>query len=276
METTPPGLMQSWSQLAFNQEPDSPNQIHGDELAQQFGFEGGLVPGVTVSAYLLHPAVEAWEEDFLDRGWSHVRVLSPLYDGETFAVEVGESGPGYYEAALTRPDGTLSARAEVRLPDTLPAPPERRGDPLVALDYVGPPATLEQWMQLRAGGCSAQRFEWRPGGRLGTYLRDETAMPALLRGPEACANPAFILGISNWIAAANAYMNPWVHLETRAQHFRCVQAGTAVVAEMSVTDLFEKRGHEFVDVQVDLYDEADDTCLASIALRAIYRLRGAD
>ena len=40
----------NWQGIAFNQVPNSTNQIHGDEMPQRFGFKGGLVPGVTVSA----------------------------------------------------------------------------------------------------------------------------------------------------------------------------------------------------------------------------------
>ena len=49
----------AWSAIAFNTAPDSQNEIHSDKVARQYGFKGGLVPGVTVSAYLMHPAVEA-------------------------------------------------------------------------------------------------------------------------------------------------------------------------------------------------------------------------
>ena len=85
---------------------------------------------------------------------------------------------------------------------------------------------------------------------------------------------SFLLGISNWIFASNAHMNPWVHLETTSQNYRAVADGTVVVAEMSVSDYFEKKGHKFADVQVNLFDEANDEALCSIQLRAIYKLRG--
>ena len=272
-ERTTVSAVARWEGLAFNQEPDSANEIHGDDLAQQYGFTGGLVPGVTISAYLLHPAVVAWGEDFLATGWSHVRVVSPLYDEENFSVEVTPGEGERYSATLVRPDGTASAHAEVRLERAPAAPPCRRGDAVVPGDYQGPAATREFWEQLAAGGCKAQRVQWRPGGRMGAYLRDASAMPALLAGPDAFANTGFILGISNWLTAANAYMNPWVHLETTSQNYRAIAAGTDIVAEMSVAGVFEKRGHEFVDTVVNLFDEADDGCLCTIDLRAIYRLR---
>jgi hypothetical protein len=50
--------------------------------------------------------------------------------------------------------------------------------------------------------------------------------------------------------------------------------GTALVAEMVVSDLLTKKSHESVDVQVALFDAGDSTCFASIDVRAIYRLRG--
>ena len=55
--------MNRWSGVALNTAPDSQNQIHSDELAQEYGFEGGLVPGVTISAYPVHPMIDEWGLD---------------------------------------------------------------------------------------------------------------------------------------------------------------------------------------------------------------------
>ncbi len=57
-----------WEGQAFNQATKSENKIHEDSVARKYGFRGGLVPGVTVYAYLVHPAVEAWGLDWLTRG----------------------------------------------------------------------------------------------------------------------------------------------------------------------------------------------------------------
>lgn len=269
-------MIEGWSGEAFNQVPDSQNEIHGDRVSQLYGFEGGLVPGVTVSAYLLHPAVQAWGLDFLDRGRSHVRVISPLYDGERFDVSVAGVAADAYRGELRRPDGTLCATAEVALPDDPAEAPRRRGDPVEEADWQGPEASRVHWETLRESGCRALRYRWDGTHRMARYLRpgDEDHMPELLVGYAPFANTAYLLGISNWVLAANGHMNPWVHLETTAQHFRAIAAGTTFVAEMAVRELFERKGHQFVDATFDLYDEADDGALASIDLRAIWRLRG--
>ena len=89
---------------------------------------------------------------------------------------------------------------------------------------------------------------------MSTYLKDPSAMPALLNfDGSGYANGAFMLALSNWVLAANAYMNPWIHLQTESQNYDAVENNTDLIVESRITDLFERKGHEFVDVDVDVY-----------------------
>lgn len=271
-------MIKSWTAEAMNTAPDSQNQIHGDAVARQYGFEGGLVPGVTISAYLIQPAVDTWGMDWLERGRAHVRVVSPLYDGEQFTVNITHASGHAYQAELIRPDGTVSATSDVAVPEGLPpeAPPGRRMDAIAAKDHIGPIASFETFKELKQHGCLAFRYRWGSKHRMNAYIKNQAQIPHLLRlDGGGYANMSFLLGCSNWVLASNAQMNPWVHLETRSQNFRAVPADTSIIAEMNIVDFYEKKGHEFIDVDVNLFDEAGDACLATIALRAIYKLRGA-
>jgi len=62
------------------------NKIHDDAVARQYGFRGGLVPGVTVYAYLTHPLVAAFGAAWLERGTAAVRFVEPVLDGEELTV----------------------------------------------------------------------------------------------------------------------------------------------------------------------------------------------
>lgn len=270
---------QSWSAQAFNQSPDSANQIHGDEMAQQYGFQGGLVPGVTVSAYLTHPAVAAWGLKWLESGRAHVVVSSPLYDEEVFDVEVSNTSQFEYSAKLIKPSGIVSATAEVSIPNIVKAAPKKRGDPFLAADFEPPKALPDTIRQLQQQGCLAMPYSWGGPHNMQTYLREHSDMPQLLDPAQGgYANMSFILGLSNWVLAANTYMNPWIHLETTSQNYAAIPAGTDLLVEMQVRDLFSKKGHEFVDVEVNVFDKNDEAaksvCFSSIDLRAIYKLRG--
>jgi hypothetical protein len=258
----------------FNQVRGSENRIHGDEIARAYGFRGGLVPGVTVSACLLHPAAVTWSRDWLERGRAHVVVRSPVYDGERFRVEVVEASDAGYEARLVDARETLCATAEVSLPAAAPAPPVRRGDPLLARDDERPIASRQVMEKLRKAGLRALRARWSESAEITRYLRDANAMAPVFR-ETGLANPAFVLGLSNWVLGRNVRMDAWLHLETHSQHYRAIESGTELVVEAAIADLFEKKGHEFVDVDVAIFGATNDAAYASIRLRAIYRLRAA-
>jgi len=126
---------------------------------------------------------------------------------------------------------------------------------------------------LRDGGLGAVRVRW-PEAEITTYLKDPSEMPALLRPQsDGYANPAFVLGMSNWALAANIRMSPWLHLQTQHRNFAPIYPGSELVVEQKIADLFEKKGHEFVDVDLAAF-HLDGQAVMSARLRAIYKLRG--
>ena len=268
-------IMNIWSATALNTAPDSENRIHGDELAKEYGFEGGLVPGVTISAYLVHPLIEHWGKDWLDRGYANCRITSPLYDKELFDVKTDIVDCFQANTTLIRGNGIVSANAEVALTKELPPAPVLRKDKLVSKDFKAPQARKEIWETLKSEGCRAFKFSWSNEAPL-IYLNEEENLPLLLQPKEGgYSNLCFLLGCSNWILAGNAYMNPWVHLQTISQNYRAVEMNSTLIAEMEINKIYEKKGHEFIDVFVHLFDEKDEACVMSVNLIAIYKLRGA-
>src|SRR5262249_60938573 len=61
--------------------PDEPpeNKIHEDGLARQYGFKGGLVPGIIMYAWMTHPVAEALGEGWRERGGFETRLAKPIY-----------------------------------------------------------------------------------------------------------------------------------------------------------------------------------------------------
>ena len=90
--------------VARNIEPASDNRIHADDVAQQFGFTGALVPGVDLFAYLTMPLVATWGPTWLAGGRIDVRFRRPVYDGERVEI-VGPAD----ELRMNGPDGVPRA-----------------------------------------------------------------------------------------------------------------------------------------------------------------------
>ena len=271
----------NFSGIAHNQSPDSQNQIHSDEMAQRYGFKGGLVPGVTLSAYLTQPGVLRWGQSFLTNGFAEIKIVRPVYDTRPFDVAVTLLDDATYSAELIDEAGSVRAEARVglRLQSDERQRPQALGLTPRPDAFIPVAATPGAFRTMMAEGCFATRYHWHPGHAMASYFLDPESMPSILRldakdpSAEGFANTSFILGCANWIFAANALMNPWVHLQTTHHQFAAIAPNTEVLAEMVVQDLFERRGHQFADIRVGLFDGHSLQPLAEIEQRAIYQLR---
>ena len=267
-------MLTPYSVEAFNPVPNSENEIHGDDVAQQFGFRGGLVPGVVISAYLFHPAAAAWGEDWLACGSGRAVVHRPLYDGTHFRVDPEARGERAHDATLIDAEGVRVADGHATLPDEPPPPPERRDDPVVQRGHERPRVSRAVLEEMRESGLFAARSRFGLGTELTGYTKDPEDMAPVYRPSENhFASPAFLLGVTNWALAANVYLPAWLHLQTEHQSFAPVPWESELVTELRIADLFEKKGHEFVDVDLATFF-LDGGAVAQTRLRAIYRLRG--
>ena len=262
-----------WSGVAYNPATASENRIHADDVARRYGFRGGLVPGVGVYAYLVQPAVESWGIDWLTRGHARVVLQTPLYDGGRFDVRVKVQETEGFHAQLLDADGVGCADVEVGLSGATCEPPVLRGDPGAPRLDDRPPATRAVLERLRETGLGAFGEPWNGEGPYGSYTRDPADMPEILRADGGgFANPGFTLGLANSALASNVALGPWIHVQSDVQHFAPIPLGARVRVEATVDDLFEKRGHEFVDLDVGVFLEPDRPALR-VRHRAIYVLR---
>ncbi|MCP4006572.1 MAG: hypothetical protein GY725_20530, partial [bacterium] len=265
---------EDWEAEAFNQVPESENRIHSDDTARRFGFKGGLVPGVTVSAYLCHPAIQAWGREWIERGSARVVVHTPLYDHSNFRVEIRNRSARSYDADLIDSENRHCAECSAELPDHAPASAEMRGDPRADQDGDRPLASRDVMESLRKSGMRAMPARWSPDSAMLSYLRDPAQMPELFRpNGGGFANPAFVLGLTNWALAANVRMPAWLHLQTHSQNYGSIPPESELLVESEIVDLFAKRGHEFVDLDVVTYLQPEDRAVTKTRLRAIYQLR---
>ncbi|HEU4440281.1 MAG TPA: hypothetical protein VFT36_13580, partial [Methylomirabilota bacterium] len=79
---------------------------------------------------------------------------------------------------------------------------------------------------------------------------------------------------ANRALSRNVRVSPWIHVESQGRHLGIAKVGDRLEMRGKVRQLFEKKGHEFVEL--DLLLVANGTRpIASIRHVAIYHLRGA-
>jgi acyl dehydratase len=268
MEELPPYRVQ-----AKNTSASSENKIHDDAVARRLGFKGGLVPGVTVYAYMTYPVVAALGPELLARGTFSVRLRKPVYEGEVVTVTARVSARGEtsttLDVAALNPDGEPCALGTAALDrGSRAATPDLAAYPAASLPTERPPATRERLAALAALGSPQLTLDEAAGA---TYL-DETDEPLpLYRGPGAPAHPALFLHQANRALDRNVLMGPWIHASSEIRHLNLWRVGEPLATRGRVRALWEKSGHEYVEL--DLLMVAGETRpVAHVQHRCIYRL----
>ncbi|MDB5618642.1 hypothetical protein [Tardiphaga sp.] len=232
--------LESYRVEAFNTAKASENKMHDDRVAQKFGFSGGLVPGVDVLAYMIHPPVLAWGRDFLERGLIEARFTKPVYDGETVLVTADPAGDGLALQVVggdVRATGTASLTSQLpklALADFPEIDPVAVRAPVDASSYV-----LDKWLG------SAPRC-W-PQDAAAEYLAEvREADPIYAR--EGLMHPGVLQRVMNKVLVDNAILGPWIHVGSRMQLLAAASLDDELVARARVTANYERKGHRFVEL----------------------------
>jgi acyl dehydratase len=250
---------------AFNASKESENKIHDDGIARQFGFRGGLVPGVDVYAYMTHLPVRRWGRAWLERGTAECRLLKPVYDGDTAVVTATESAAGL--DLRIESHGELCVTGRAALPSEPAAPPDG------FKEAPTPPAERSPAdEETLAVGTRFAIIPFRVTDEYADeYLRTVREMEPLYAG-EGVVHPGTILHIGNWALRHNVVLGPWMHVGSTVQHFAAARIGDELSACAVVTANYERKGHRFVELDVLAYAN-QKTPVVRIGHIAIYRPR---
>lgn len=233
--------MQPYRVEAYNTAKQSENKIHDDAVARQYGFSGGLVPGVEVLAYMMHMPIALWGRTFLERGRIEGRFVKPVYDGEMADVIAEEDAQGLTLRVESK--GQLCATGQASLPD--------RTERVVLSDY---PETAPVTERLPVDDNSYKLGAW-----LGTaprswsnkefteYLTDVRATDQIYRDAGAL-HPGIFQRIMNQVLVQNAILGPWIHVGSAMQLLASAHPHDELAARAKVTANYEKKGHRFVEL----------------------------
>ena len=252
-----------------NPSSESENRMHSDDVARQFGFKGGLVPGVTVFAHMTQPLAAHYGEAWLSRGTADVRFSKPAYEGELLSINTADDGDGSHVLTCLNAQGVELARmsasmqAQSALPDPrgeiAPAPPlpER---PTVSWDLmeVGKPFPALAWTPTRE-----ENITWCNESRDTLALYQEGAAPLL--------HPGLILRQANFVLRKRFIIPAWIHAASRIRFFESLRVGPAYEVRAIPEEKWNHKGHEFVRLHVAI--RCGQRTVAEVAHTAIFRPR---
>jgi hypothetical protein len=263
------GALPEYRLKARNTSTQSENAIHHDDVAKKYGFGGGLVPGVTVYAYLTHPLVQAWGPAWLERGSASVRFTRPLLDGDETVVagSTDPAGRGLAATVTARNGSGDCSAATATLPDARPPAPDPTSYVGAPLPSERPAAIAENLVPGRVMGSPVNRYD---EARAAEWLDKVSDGLPLYRGRDALVHPAYYLDQANKGLSLNVRLGPWIHVGSIIQHLSTARLGETLATRGRVRSRFEKKGKEFVEL--DLLISAGERPVAHVIHTAIYRL----
>ena len=232
-----------WSVKAQNLPEHARNPIHTDAGAQAVGFPRALVAGVTTYAYMTHPLIVAWGEDWLARGGGEVRFRRPVFDHDVLrCVPVADGEAVEVQAITTEPEQPRAILRAVR--DGGAVQPLRDGEVLPSKEF-----------QL------IDTFSCDYGSRAGDDLSFLT--------DRGLVHPAVWPALANDIVYNYVARGSWVHMRSIIRHHATAPVGATAELRSVVVNRFESHGERAV---LDVHIVVNDQVVASLEHEAIVAL----
>lgn len=236
---------------AHNDAASSANKIHDDTVAAQYGFRGGLVPGVTVYAYMTYPLMQSFGVEWLARGTAQVRFAKPLYEGDhvtvTGTVTTATDKEIICDIASTNAAEVACGLGSATMPATVALPPDLAAVPAGPTHAERVPVSWEavvvgQPLPVLTLTVSQMMNQ--------EYCQTHADDLALYRTLHAPVHPGMLLRQCNRVFSEHVILGPWIHVASDITMYRPCYVGESLTVHGVPRDKFEKKGHDFVVLDV--------------------------
>lgn len=251
--------------VAVNRASNHANLVHNDDFARSHGFQGGLVPGVDVYAYLTRLAIEHFGREWLERGEGEVRFVRPVYNGDQLDID-----------ATLEADGklTVAARCAGELRAFLTAS-NRTTNEIDARDVIPESAIFAP--KLRAARQSFH--EGMVLGSLVVTLSESQCVSQLAEVGETLdfyrlerlVHPGHLLRFADEVLSANVELPPWMHVSSSVRHHRLVHWNESLTVRARVMGTFVRKRNEFVQLDILMSGLDGRPCMRVLPYTAIYK-----
>ncbi len=255
---------------AFKGAGESCNLICDDTHARRYGYKAGLVPGVSIYAYMSRSLLQFLGRDWLEHGFAEVAFHHPAYEGDEIRVaghlsSITKEGTLCIDFRAENPQGMACGTGIARLPSHIPRP-----EPVLE-DYPDGQRPLKRpisLQSLKAGELLTavtsqfnRNTHWEYCEKT---IRDHNPLY------QEIAHPGWLLSQADAIFTANYELAPWIHVSSAVQNYHAQEQECSVETRGCVLEKFELAGNHFIVLDVAIF--ANGHCLAAIRHTAIFRI----
>lgn len=237
---------------AINEDPNTVNRIHSDDVAISYGFKGALVAGAHLFGHASELLTQAYREKWLSGSGLVMRFLKPAYEGDLlnigFSSQRGRNKMLRVECKNERDE--LLSTVDFQFFAQLPEPshlsrtlaPERK---MVRRKI--------RWGSVRPGEAFPE-FTWAPSDEenitsAGAHAKDLSLWESGL------VHPRLWIDLANRMLTNRFKMPAWLHLETRIIARSSLRTGHTYRLVATPELKWRRRGNEYLRLYVAILDE---------------------
>ncbi len=259
--------------VARNHAESHENKMHSDEVAAKLGFEGALVPGVTVFGLTSIALTKQFGGDWLQGTTLHTRFLKPAYHDDKLDVFL-TSNEEQSEARCLNKDGTLLCTLQMQSGTETPEFGNHNFD-LSALPIASDRKNRKEisWEHIREGIPFPVR-PWHVGAEENVKFANEVQddHSAFTTEGTALVHPHLILSQANQVLVDEFEMPAWIHVGSEVRLHQALKQSTDYRLFAVPVRKWKNKGHEFITVYI-AYEHKGEAH-AEIFHTAIYRIAG--
>ncbi|MGE3962188.1 MAG: hypothetical protein AB7F65_10965 [Dehalococcoidia bacterium] len=247
------------------------NKIHTADGGSAYGFSGALIGGVTIYGWCIPAILEAFGDEWLDRGWIYIQFRRPTYPNERVRVAITQDDTGLHHLEATKDNGEVCLRAELGMGD---AP--WRGQFILSSNMAPDPVSKDlEWLTLENApvGKDIRTLAYTVTMEDARVTGREQIQPMdLFTGDKPLVHPSVIARhMITLLAHSYDYGNPSIHASSHIQNLARAHAGQTFTLTGHMIDAYEKNGHHYSVVDGNLFDESGQE-LARIRHTNIFRV----
>ena len=275
MSTNTPNFSQppTHTGVAINHAEEHENRIHSDDIAAKLGFEGALVPGVTVFGLTSIALTKKFGPDWLEGSSVHTRFLKPAYHNDTLNV-YSTTTDQLSEAQCFNESGTLLCTLTATPLEVAPEFSQYSFDtaatPIPATRIDRP---VIQWDLIKENSPFPPR-SWCPrpeeNAKLAAEVQD--SHPCFTAAEGNLVHPHFLLSHANQTLVDEFEMPAWIHVGSELRLHHALQLNRTYHIFATPIRKWRHKGHEFLTLYIGYVYK--DRVQTEIFHTAIFRIAG--